>query len=229
MDNGLTGFNITDISELALGLPTTFDDLIEQTQKTIQEKLINPIGEFWFAPEAQEAVGRVDDFLNNEFAAHLQRIYDDLSHYMNQTANTWASYTGTDLSGISWGNCSRKYAINNDAIHATTIYKGKECVGFGEEKYNEFIASLDSVKAELDEQITACQQAIRKLDPFVDKAGNQQAAVQNLFDQLHNLVKAAIDAIIDGGNGNDGLKKLMLDANKEYEERGRAAAQAMNS
>ena len=223
------GYDEESIKKMYQGLYDAYEALVSNVGGELQTDVINPIGDFWYAKEAQNTGDAIVNVINNEFTDALLTTYGQLTEYLEGVAKTWAEYTQNTPVTNTVGNSSTRIKVNRETIKENLDGK---FVGINSEKATSYTEGLSGVKTKITSAISETYSKIRELAPFV--GGQQEQAVLGLIKKLEDSVTDMFSFVIDGsgnfaGSNTDfkGIKKAMEDWTLEYQERARKAKEAM--
>ncbi len=228
---GYYGYDEESIRKMYQGLFDAYETLIKNVGGELQTKVIDPIGSFWYAKEAQNTGDAIVNVINNDFSDALCTTYGQLTEYLEGVAKTWADYTQNTPVTNTVGNSSSKINSNRDAIKENL---NNQFVGINSDDAVAYTEGLPGVKTEITNAISETYSKIKELAPFV--GGQQEQAVLGLIQKLEESVTDMFSFVIDGtgsfsASNSDfkGIKKAMEDWTEEYKERARKAKEAMES
>ena len=223
------GYDEDSIKRMYQGLYDAYEVLVKNVGGELQTEVINPIGDFWYAKEAQNTGDAIVNVINNEFTDALLTTYGQLTEYLEGVARTWAEYTQNSPVVNTVGNSSSRISVNRDTIKESLDGK---FVGINSEKATSYTDGLTGVKEKITSAISETYSKIRELAPFV--GGQQEQAVLGLIKKLEDSVTNMFSFVIDGsgsfsGSNADfkGIKQAMLDWTEEYKIRAENAKKAM--
>lgn len=230
-NSGYTGYNQADIQKLYQGLRDSYEALIANVGNTLQSEVLDPIGSFWYAVEAQKTGDSIVGVINGDFSKSIQKTYSEYTGYLEGVAKTWAEFTQNEAIPNNVGNSTAFFDVNREAIKEDY---NDEFVGIDEVKAEEYVNNISNVKQRIADVIDETYVEIRKLNPFVGEA--QEQATQQLIGKLQASVTDMFNFIIDGtGNFSSsdgefkGIKDAMSGWAEEYKERARRAKEAMSN
>lgn len=227
------GYDVEEISTMYKGLSEAYSDLINSVGGELQGRVIDPIGGFWYAKEAQETGDAVTKVINGEFTIAIRDTYNNVIGYLEGIAKNWAELTHNTPVSNPYGNATAGFQTNRDTIKETLNDK---FVGINGPTASEYTSGLPAVSESIKAKISETYSKIRSLTPFI--GGGQEEALQQLFQKLNNTVSDMFSFIIDGTTGENstmklddtsfqGMKKAIEEWTAEYSERAKQAANAI--
>lgn len=209
------GFNDTAIQNVYKSIGKSRTAVGEKIGEIIQNKILNPMGDAWWAPEAikywKGSDGKGFQPAVKKCETKIRKAYEEFAEHVRVSVEHWQKNTGkADKVSVAKFDNPIEIKLNYDVIKKDN----NGVVGIDDEKANSVEQSLSQVKNDIKSELVKLSSKLEGVETlFLGK--NQAQDVQTCFKQVNEALSDLFSFFSDNGDGKS-LKTVINDYVEKY-------------